>query len=168
MYGGAGVADNLDFGLAIFWARSCRRKMMAMTQGHRQPKWNIYEAVILLDGYIEIFQDNKPRSKIIKCISADLRQMAINRGMTIDGTYRDKNGISYQMQSMDSAYKGETVYIPATRLFVETVELYRTDTRRYFDILKEAKNLIVAKQNNRPLLSLPPKDVSGLKKTFLR
>lgn len=122
---------------------------MAMTQGHRQPKWNIYEAVILLDGYIEIFQDNKPRSKIIKCISADLRQMAINRGMTIDGTYRDKNGISYQMQSMDSAYKGETVYIPATRLFVETVELYRTDTRRYFDILKEAKNLIVAKQNNR-------------------
>lgn len=75
--------------------------------------------------------------------------MAINRGKVIDEVYRNENGISYQMQSMDSAYKGENVYVPATRLFKEVVELYRTDTGRYFDILEEAKRMVAAKQNNK-------------------
>lgn len=75
--------------------------------------------------------------------------MAINRGKVIDEVYRNENGISYQMQSMDSAYKGENVYVPATRLFKEVVELYRTDTERYFDILEEAKRMVAAKQNNK-------------------
>lgn len=120
-----------------------------MISGNKQPKWDIYEAVILLDGYLEWLNTNHPKTKIIKRISADLRRMATNRGTEIDDIYRNENGISYQIQSIDSAYKGEKVYIPATRLFVEVVELYRTDTERYFGILKEAKRMVAAKQNNK-------------------
>ena len=73
----------------------------------------------------------------------------MNRGIEIDNVYRNENGISYQIQSMDSAYKGKKVYVPATRLFKETVELYRTDAERYFEILEEAKSMVAAKQNNK-------------------
>ena len=106
--------------------------MTVTVSGNKQPKWDIYEAVILLDGYLEVIQENTPRSQIVKRISVDLRRMAVHRGIEIDDIYRNENGISYQILSMDSAYKGEKKYIPATRLFVEVVELYRTDIERYF------------------------------------
>lgn len=120
-----------------------------MISGNKQPKWDIYEAVILLDGYLEWLNTNQPKAKIIKRISADLRRMATNRGTEIDDIYRNENGISYQIQSIDSAYKGKKVYVPATRLFEETVELYRTDAERYIEILEEAKSMVAAKQNNK-------------------
>ena len=120
-----------------------------MISGNKQPKWDIYEAVILLDGYLEWLNTNQPKTKIIKRISADLRRMATHRGTEIDDIYRNENGISYQIQSIDSAYKGKKVYVPATRLFEETVELYRTDAERYIEILEEAKSMVAAKQNNK-------------------
>lgn len=120
-----------------------------MISGNKQPKWDIYEAVILLDGYLEWLNTNQPKTKIIKQISADLRRMATNRGTEIDDIYRNENGISYQIQSIDSAYKGKKVYVPATRLFEETVELYRTDAERYSEILEEAKSMVTARQNNK-------------------
>lgn len=120
-----------------------------MASSNRQPKWDTYEAAILLDGYLEMLRTNRSKMQIVKRISADLRQMAVNRGIEIDNIYRNENGISYQIQSMDSAYKGKKGYVPATRLFKETVELYCTDTRRYFKILEEAKSMVAAKQNNK-------------------
>lgn len=47
------------------------------------------------------------------------------------------------------AYKGKKVYVPATRLFEETVELYRTDAERYSEILEEAKSMVTVRQNNK-------------------
>lgn len=120
-----------------------------MAPGNRQPQWDIYEAVILLDGYLEVLQANQPKARIVKRISADLRRMAVNRGVEIDDIYRNENGISYQIQSMDSAYTGKKVYVPATKLFEQAVKLYRTDTERYCEILTEAKNMVAAKRNNK-------------------
>ena len=120
-----------------------------MASSNRQPKWDIYEAVILLDGYLDTLRTNRLKAQIVKRISADLRRMAVNRGFEIDNIYRNENGVSYQIQSMDSAYKGKKVYVPATRLFKETIEMYRTDTEKYFKILKEAKSMVAAKQNNK-------------------
>lgn len=116
---------------------------------NRQPKWDIYEAVILLDGYLETLLGNQPKVRIIRRISTELRQMAVNRGIKIDDIYRNENGISYQIQSMASAYKGEKIYVPATKLFERTVALYRADSERYVKILEEAKGMIVTTQNNK-------------------
>ena len=120
-----------------------------MAPSNKQPKWDMYEAVILLDGYLEVLQANQSKARIVKRVSADLRQMAVNRNIEIDDTYRNENGISYQIQSMDSAYKGERVYVAATRLFEEAVKLYRTHKERYLEILKEAKSMVAAEQNNK-------------------
>ena len=57
---------------------------------HRQPKWDIYEAVILLEGYLETLQGEEPKVQIIKRISTELRRMAANRGLDIDDIYRNE------------------------------------------------------------------------------
>lgn len=105
---------------------------------NRQPKWDIFEAVVLLDGYLEAQQANQSKTQIVRHISADLRQMAANRGIEIDDIYRNENGISYQIQSMDSAYKGKKVYVPATRLFEETVRMFRCEGNHPWRHVKES------------------------------
>lgn len=94
-------------------------------------------------------QGIQSKSQIIKRISADLRRMAVNRGVEIDDVYRNENGVSYQIQSMDSAFKGQKVYVPATKLFTDAVALYRTDNKGYQKILGEAKGMITVKKNSR-------------------
>lgn len=120
-----------------------------MAIGKRQPKWDIYEAVILLNGYIETIQSNTPRLRIIRRISSDLRKMAVNRGMDIDDIFRNENGISYQIKSMESAYKGQTVYVPSTKLFDETVNIYRNNREKYLELLEGAKKMVEATQNKK-------------------
>lgn len=115
----------------------------------RQPRWTIYEAAILLDGYLKLNEKNLPKMRIVKRISDELRQMAVNSGMAIDEVFRNENGISYQIQSMDSAYAGHKIYVPATNLFSEIVEIYRNNPKRYETILREAKRMIVCSHSNR-------------------
>ena len=75
-----------------------------MTRNSKQPQWNIYEAVVLLDAYLETQKKERPKSHVIKDVSVALRQMATNQGLVIDVVFRNENGISYQLQSMESAY----------------------------------------------------------------
>ena len=66
-----------------------------MALSSKQPRWDIYETVILLEGYLETLQGIQSKLQIIKRISADLRRMAVNRGVEIDDVYRNENGVSY-------------------------------------------------------------------------
>lgn len=115
----------------------------------RQPQWTIYEAAILLDGYLEANEKHLPKLHIVKRVSDELRQMAVNNGMVIDDVFRNENGISYQIQSMDSAYAGHKIYVPETKLFSEIVEIYRNNRKQYETILREARNMIVPSHSNR-------------------
>jgi len=109
--------------------------------------WSRHEAAILLDGYIKVLKGELPRLRIIKRVSADLRKMAINNGMEIDDIFRNENGISFQMQSMESAYCGRTVMKAATLLFTEIVTLYKENRGEYEKLLKEARTMIDGKLN---------------------
>lgn len=134
-----------------------------MASNNKQPQWDIYEAVILLNGYLEALQNKKPKLQIIKRVSSELRQMAVNKGIIIDDIYRNENGISYQMKSMDSAYKGHTVYTPATKLFKETVEIYQNERKRYEKLLEMAKGMIDTYITPPVSASSPlPKSVSNI------
>ena len=82
----------------------------------RQPPWDKYEAAILLEGLLAFMKGELIRSDAIKAVSRDLRAMALHRGMEVDEVYRNTNGISFQMKSMESAYLGRTVFKPATKL----------------------------------------------------
>lgn len=115
----------------------------------RQPQWTIYEAAILLNGYLELNEKHLPKMRIVKRVSNELRQMAVNNGMVIDDVFRNENGISYQIQSMDSAYVGHKVYVLATKLFSEIVEIYRNNRQQYETILRDAKSMMVPSHSNK-------------------
>lgn len=116
--------------------------------GTSQPAWNKYEAAILLNGYLEVLAGKISRKDAVRRVSHDLRQMAVRQGISIDGTYRNENGIHFQMKSMESAWQGHTVSKPATRLFSDVVAMYR-DNRPGFDVLlSEAKAMVAAEDSS--------------------
>lgn len=108
----------------------------------RQPSWDKYEAVILLEGLLASIKGELTRSDAIKAVSRDLRTMALHRGMEVDEVYRNTNGISLQMKSMESAYLGHTVFKPATKLFADVAGLYHESYDKYQKLLNEAREMI--------------------------
>ena len=83
----------------------------------------------------------------VKKCSQLLRAMAVNSGIEIDDIYRNVNGISFQMASMESAYQGKTIMKPATQLFTEIVQLFRENNKEYHDWLNKAKDMANAKRD---------------------
>lgn len=113
----------------------------------RQAPFTEYEAVLLLDAYLQTVSGDASRRDAVKECSDALRRMATNKGMEIEDAYRNTGGISFQMASMESAYRGETITKPATKLFTETVSMYRNDRKKYEGLLKEAKLMADGKHN---------------------
>lgn len=113
-----------------------------------QKPWSVHEAVILLDEYLKVSLNQGARKQSIAEVSAKLRQMAKNQGLEIDDVYRNINGITFQMASMESAYVGHTIMKPASKLFLETVSLYKGNQEKFERILKEANNMCAAKKSN--------------------
>lgn len=107
----------------------------------RQQPWNEYEAVLLLEGFLAIEKNEENRANVVKRLSYDLRKMALCRGTEIDEFYRNENGISFQLRSMESAYCGYTVFKPSTKLFDEIVNIYRNSKDEYDRLLCEAKTM---------------------------
>ena len=112
----------------------------------RQPPWDKYEAAMLLEGLLASMKGELTRSDAIKSVSRDLRIMAFHRGMEVNEVYRNTNGISLQMKSMESAYLGYTVFKPATKLFADIAGLYHNSYDEYQKLLKEAKAMIYNKK----------------------
>ncbi len=115
-----------------------------------QKQWNQFEAAILLDNYIKHINGEISRKEAIQKTSLELRTMAQCLGYEIDDIYRNINGITFQMHSMESAYKGYTLLKPASKLFAEMVQIYKQDNERFIKILKEARKMLLTetKQNN--------------------
>lgn len=104
-----------------------------------QPQWDIYESAILLDAYLSVAEGSVTRQAAIETVSKTLRQMAINKGLEVDETYRNSNGITLMLKSMDSAFQGHTIHIPASKLFIEIVSIYRNNNGNYQRILSDAR-----------------------------
>ena len=62
--------------------------------------WDKYEAAILLDAVLKIDADVERKNDAVARVSKQLRSMAKHRGLDIDDTYRNTNGISMQMEAM--------------------------------------------------------------------
>ena len=105
-------------------------------------QWTIEEAVVLLHGHLQIINCGIPRSEIIRQVSSDLRRMATFKGQKIDDVFRNENGITFQLASMESAYYGRTIMKPATNLFVQVVDLYRNNRVVFDRVLKGALDML--------------------------
>lgn len=113
---------------------------------NRQSSWNMLEAIVLLEAFISTKDGLLSRTDAINRASSDLRKMALNQGMNIDQTFRNKSGISFQMHSMESAFFGKTMFKPATKLFTEAARIYHEDQNEYQKLLKKARMMIDGKK----------------------
>lgn len=116
-----------------------------LTMALRIP-WDIEEAVLMLDMLLKSLDGKLTRKEAIRQVSEKLRRRAVNRGITIDDIFRNENGITFQMSALEVAYTGiKTKLKQPTKLFVETVNLYRNHRELYEEILKEAENVVEPK-----------------------
>lgn len=134
----------------------------------RQPSWNKFEAAILLDGLLSTINGTLSRTEAIRNVSIDLKRMAANQDVDANDLYRNENGITFQMHSMESAYYGRTIFKPASKLFTDIANLYHHAPEEFQSLLKEAKAMIentkATKENFKQYLSrkVVPNQLSGL------
>lgn len=124
-------------------ARECEKKVVVdMDATKRQPAWDIYESVILLDACLKV-KNGADRKELEKDVSEKLRKKAIFEGKTIDSIYRNTNGIHWQMDRMLSLLDGnvDSERSPS-KCFIEAVNLYNSNKEAYYELLKKANKSI--------------------------
>lgn len=140
-----------------------------MTSPSQQPRWDIYEAAILLEAVINVNAQKETRKEAIRRVSETLRKSARRSGLDIDDTFRNENGITFQFQSMEFSALGKesSTHKTGSKLFDEVVALYRNDPDEYNKILATAhekaddKVFVDNKELFKQWLSLnPPKKYS--------
>lgn len=115
----------------------------------RQPKWDKYEAALLIEAYWKIKEDRSKRTAIVSALSATLRNQACTE---IDSTFRNENGINMRLGELDYLFSEGQIGLKNTSdLFREMVELYGKDRAAFEEILSEAKSMTSTSLNTREL-----------------
>lgn len=103
--------------------------------------WDKYETALLFKAYENINCGENFNTEAVKLSNA-LRQYAVNRGVEIDETYRNVNGMNMHLAQVQYLFtegrKGLPSSSKATR---EMHELYQSNYQDYLSLLKEAIRL---------------------------
>ena len=105
--------------------------------------FDLYEATILLDGYLNLSAPGENKAHMARLVSAKLRELATNRGRIITKAYRSPGGVEGRFRKMDMAFagnifQGETV----PQVFDDVVKIYRNNRKLYKELLQDATRLI--------------------------
>ena len=80
--------------------------------------WNEDEAIIIVDAFYQYKNGIIKKNDAIKSVSARLREMAIKKGYEIDDVYRNENGITMQMATLEHIFSnGEKGLRSGSKLF---------------------------------------------------
>ena len=105
--------------------------------------WDIYESALILDTYLRIERGEIAFREAVSQLSEILRKKAINAGIEIDHTYRNKNGIAKQLGCMKYVVTdGKYGFSHTSKMYYEIVHIYKTDHERYVQILSQAQHMI--------------------------
>lgn len=87
--------------------------------------WSEDEAIIIVDAFYQFKNGNIKRAEAVKKVSEKLREMALRKGLEIDDVYRNVNGISMQMATLEHIYsEGKHGLRSGSKLFREVMNLY--------------------------------------------
>lgn len=117
----------------------------------RQPTWDKYEVALLISAYVRIKSGKEEKIAELKRLSEKLRRKAENEGLVIDDTFRNLNGMQWQLGFVDCAFNNKSfgTHSPS-KMFRKMVDVYQNE-REYFDeILQiaEAKTIQEEYSNN--------------------
>lgn len=85
----------------------------------KQKPWDRYEVAFLLNYCLKTEAGDVSRKEAVDIVSNTLRERAIARGVEIDETFRNKNGISMQMSAIRNCYLGRDEGLAGSKLFRE-------------------------------------------------
>lgn len=104
----------------------------------RQPPWDQFEVALLVDAYIRITENGKNKKQVLQELSKRLRRKAQNEGLIIDDTFRNLNGMMWQIGYVECAFKktGYGKHMPS-KLFQYIVDMYQNH-KDEFDLIYES------------------------------
>lgn len=99
----------------------------------RQPTWDKYEVALLISAYVRIKSGKEEKISELKRLSEKLRRKAENEGLVIDDTFRNLNGMQWQLGFVDCAFNNKSfgTHSPS-KMFRKMVDVYQNE-REYFD-----------------------------------
>ncbi|MBQ7256200.1 MAG: hypothetical protein IJS60_00720 [Abditibacteriota bacterium] len=108
-----------------------------------QPKWDIYESALIIETYL-FCKDlpHKDQVPYLETLSKNLRLIAKNKGLKIDDTYRNLNGMNMQFQSIKYLFTGKGAFNNPSKMFVKAYKLYMKDRASFYLILSDAHLMI--------------------------
>lgn len=108
-----------------------------------QKNWDKYEVALLIEAYQNIKQGRADKNSALIALSQNLRKMAQNENLEIDETFRNMNGMQWQLGIMEKAFLGD-FYGGRTppRIFVEVVDIYKENQQEFQSILEEAHRML--------------------------
>lgn len=105
--------------------------------------FDLFEAVVLLDAYLNLDKPGQTKAHTARLVSAKLRSLAVNRGCIIKAGYRSDAGIQGRIKKMDCAFTGKNAdSSDVPQVFLEAINLYRFNRAEYRRTLKKANQLI--------------------------
>lgn len=105
--------------------------------------WNEYETAILISACAAYIAGECTKKEAVKNVSGTLRKRAKNCGTEIDDVFRNENGIAMQFMLVHELITNERCGLRgASKMFVDMVELYKSDKARFQKILMEARNAL--------------------------
>ena len=106
--------------------------------------WDMSEAVIMLNALIAAREGRMSRKDAIVAVSSELRSRAKRNGIKVDDIFRNVNGITLQMSTMEYILTdGEKGMKKSSmpKLFQDAVAMYQNDRATYEKMLREARNV---------------------------
>lgn len=110
----------------------------------RQPTWDKYEVALLISAYIQIKNGKEEKIAELKKLSDKLHKKAENDGLVLDETFRNLNGIQWQLGFVDCAFNNKSfgTHSPS-KMFRKMVDMYQNERKTFDEILQiaEAKTI---------------------------
>lgn len=103
--------------------------------------WDRYEVALLFSAYERTVEGSDINTEAAK-LSEFLRGLAVCKGLSIDETYRNVNGMKMQLANVQYLFTGGKKGLSgASAMIHQMYELYKTNQTEYQTILKEAIQL---------------------------
>lgn len=106
--------------------------------------WDEEEAAILLDALVQHLEGKISRDEAISSVSYELRERAQRKGVEIDDIFRNKNGITLQMATMEYIYTDGKSGLNKGKMtiFRKVIDMYNNNRDAYDKLLKVARQKI--------------------------
>ena len=119
--------------------------------------WDMSEAVIMLNALIAAREGRMSRKDAIVAVSSKLRSRAKRNGIEVDDIFRNVNGITLQMSTMEYILTdGEKGMKKSSmpKLFQDAVAMYQNDRATYEKNAEGGKEHAGYQINTRPVFCM--------------